>query len=426
MRRRSFRVSRLSPASLLAALLAGACAQTGMSTAPEPDAGEGGNVDDGAPGVSSSGGSSSSGTGSTSSGSGSSGAGGSDAAADAGAAKDGPSGSPEADAGASGWTCPAGPFPSNPIPAGATPTRVAGVPPPDSDGGINGMGYGFSTIEGPVWVGSTLYVSEFGSQVTPPPSRILALTSSGGVTVTGPAGWNPGTNGLAVDRSGVVYGAVHGDGSISRLDLAAGMRTPIASSYPAGSGTRFNAPNDLAIRSDGTIYFSDPAGFQSPNPAPQAQERVYRIAPGTNAVSVVDPQPGVQPLNHPNGVTLSLDEKTLYVSSNSVVYAYAVNADGSTGPRPSTPFSTMNIDGMVIDCAGNLYGAVIGGGTVQVWSPSGATLGTLTVSGVSSVTNVAFGGADHKTLYITAQGSGGGQQPPGGSAQGVYQVSLLV
>ena len=180
-------------------------------------------------------------------------------------------------------------------------------------------------------------------------------------------------------------------------------------------GTRFNSPNDLTVRSDGTIYFSDPNTSQTPSPTPQTQTRAYRVAPG-GAVSVVDAT-----LTNPNGMTLSIDEATLYVSSNNGVFAYAVAADGSTGPRPTTPITTMNIDGMGIDCAGNLYGAVINTLNVVVFSPSGAMIGMITVPGnptPQGVTNVAFGGADHKRLYITAQGSSG--------TQGLYQVDLNV
>ncbi|MGA3122495.1 MAG: SMP-30/gluconolactonase/LRE family protein [Polyangiaceae bacterium] len=297
------------------------------------------------------------------------------------------------------------------------------MPPPDEAGGIiDQNGTGFSTIEGPVWI-NALFVSEFPGSPTPPPSRIIEITGPGMVSVPGPAGWNPGSNGLAVDPSGNLIACVHKDGSISRMDVVAGTATPIASSY---MGARFNAPNDLAIRSDGTIYFSDPAGFQSPTPAPQAQERVYRIAPGTNAVSVVEPQSGATPLTSPNGVSLSIDEKTLYVSSKNGVYAYPVMADGSVGVAPSTPFSALDIDGMTLDCSGNIYGAVIGTETVAVVSPAGATIATITVSGGSSTTNTAFGGADHQTLYITTQGTGGGQSPSAAGAQGIFQVALAI
>jgi gluconolactonase len=408
-----------------ALLTISACAQSGAS--PNlPDAADAG-------------GSSSSGDASTSSSSSSSGSSGSSGGSSGSVGMDGsaqPEASAEAggsggadgsaDGGAVGWHCPPGPFATNPIPMGAIVTRIAGVPPPDANGTINQMGYGFSTIEGPVWIGSALLVSEFPGSPNPPPSRILQVAASGAVLVTGPAGWNPGTNGLAVDVMGNVYGAVHADGSISLVDVVAGTRTPVASQY---MGKPFNAPNDLAIRSDGNIYFSDPIGFQSPSQPPQAQERVYRVAPGTHAVSVVDPSPGLQPLTHPNGVTLSLDETTLYVSSNNGIYAFPVMPDGTTGPRPASPVTTLNIDGMTLDCAGNLYGAVITSGSnasVVVLSPSGTMIGSLAVPNAFSATNVAFGGVDRKTLFITAQGSGGGQTPPGSQAQGVFQVALSI
>jgi gluconolactonase len=128
-------------------------------------------------------------------------------------------------------------------------------------------------------------------------------------------------------------------------------------------------------------------------------------------------------LTQPNGVTLSLDESTLYVSSNNGLQKYAVMPDGSTGPGSAfalAPNAMLNIDGMAIDCAGNLYGAVIGTANVVVLSPTGAQIGALfsvpTTSGW--VTNLAFGGDDHKTLYITTQGSSGNQ--------GLYTVAASI
>ncbi|MCL2448541.1 MAG: SMP-30/gluconolactonase/LRE family protein [Polyangiaceae bacterium] len=306
------------------------------------------------------------------------------------------------EAGTTAWKCPAGPFTGSPIPSGATPARVAGVPPSDS---FNNNLNNYTTVEGPVWIGSSLFVSEFLGSPNPPPSRIIEVGSSG-VSV---AMADAGSNGLAVDGAGVLFGAVHADGSISRFDLDAGTRTPVATSY---MGNRFNSPNDLAIRSDGNIYFSDP-NYQAPSSQPQSQTRVYRVAPGTNAVSVVDAT-----LTQPNGVTLSLDENTLYVSSNSGIMKYPVMSDGSTGT--GTQLSSANVDGMTMDCAGNLYGALINsGGTVVVFAPDGTQIdqGMLKVTGTTQITNVAFGGPDHKTLYITAQGNGS-------QGQGLFKVDL--
>ena len=84
-----------------------------------------------------------------------------------------------------------------------------------------------------------------------------------------------GSNGLAVDANGDIVAAVHKDGSIRRLSPASpATSTIVAAQY---EGNRFNAPNDLAVRSDGTVYFSDPDNYQSPMPSPQTKPRVYRV-----------------------------------------------------------------------------------------------------------------------------------------------------
>jgi gluconolactonase len=147
---------------------------------------------------------------------------------------------------------------------------------------------------------------------------------------------------------------------------------------------------------------------------PQTQTRLYRIAPGTNAVSVIDAT-----LSEPNGVTLSLDESTLYVTSNNGIYRYPVRADGSTGTGVVFVQGVTG-DGMTIDCAGNLYVAVVNTPNVVVLSPAGAQLGQLSVptGSVQAVTNAAFGGPDHKTLYITALGSG--------MQKSLFQIALSV
>jgi gluconolactonase len=328
-----------------------------------------------------------------------------DAAGDAGpsgAPEGGPDASDGGEAGTVAFSCPAGPFAPLTL-AGLTPTKVAGVPPSDA---FNNDNNNFGIIEGPVWIGDSLYVSEIASGPNPPPARILKVTGAGVVSV---AIADSGSNGLAVDQGGTLYGAVHKDGSISRFDLVTGTATPVATGYMR---IRFNSPNDLTIRNDGNIYFSDP-NSQAPSPQPQAQTRLYRVAAGTNAVSVIDAT-----LTQPNGVTLSIDQNTLYVTSNNGLFRYPVMADGTVGTR--TLVNAVNGDGMAIDCAGNLYIAVIGGAgnVVMVLGPTGTPLGTISLpaGAVQNVTNVAFGGADHKTLYITALGN----------TKALYQVALTI
>jgi gluconolactonase len=113
------------------------------------------------------------------------------------------------------------------------------------------------------------------------------------------------------------------------------------------------------------------------------------------AVSLVDGTRG-----NPNGVALSPDQRTLYVGEeNGTISAFLVAADGSTSDR--RVFAIVpGADGMGVDCAGDLYVAAHNEGAVHVLSPSGVLLGTIAVA--PSVTNLAFGGPDRTTLYISA------------------------
>lgn len=338
--------------------------------------------------------------------------------------------------------CPPGPF-GSPL-TGAQAQKIGGVPPADDFNQNNG---GYGIIEGPVWVGDALYLSEIaggggfgfpgggfpgfpgdpgqggqpggsippqggmdpgqggagpgfpGGGGDPPPSRILKVTADGQVSVLRA---DAGTNGLAVDAAGLLYGASHRVGGLVRFE-ANGAETVLVDNY---QGARLNSPNDLAIRSDGTIYFSDPS-YQAPSPQPQSTTRLYRWSPTTGIVALAD-------LYQPNGVTLSLDETSLYVSTSTNVLRYPVNPDGSLGD--SVSFAQGESDGMGLDCAGNLY--LTRGSEVIVLSPQGSELGRIQVNGVQSVTNVAFGGADRTVLYVTALGFG--------EQKGLFSVKLGV
>lgn len=298
------------------------------------------------------------------------------------------------------WVCPGGPF-GHPIPDGAKVERLNNALPSDA---FNLFGTIDANVEGPVWRGESLYVSEFGLGANPPPTRIIQIKGKrAGVVHLADAG----TNGLAVSQAGVLYGASHKVGGIVRLGKAGAAPKVVVNRF---KGSRFNSPNDLTIRSDGTIYFTDPT-WQAPVPPPQAKTRVYRLAPGASAATVVDDD-----RTQPNGITLSPDEKTLYVSSMTGIHRYSVAADGSTGAPARFAPQIGGSDGMVADCAGNLY---VTSGEVVVLNPAGAELGRLPLpAGGGQVTNVAFGGTDRKTLFITAMGLG--------PARGVYKVDLAV
>ena len=157
---------------------------------------------------------------------------------------------------------------------------MTGVPPSDT---FNNTLNNFTTIEGPVWIGDALYVSEFPGSPNPPPSRILKVTSTGQVSVAVAIRAPTGSRWTTTGPSSARFTKT---GQFSRFDLSGGVRVlpSVVSSY---MGMRFNSPNNLAVRSDGTVYFSDP-NFQAPSPAPQTATRVYRYTPSTSTLSVVD------------------------------------------------------------------------------------------------------------------------------------------
>ena len=300
---------------------------------------------------------------------------------------------------ASAAICPAGmTYSGSPVPDGATPARITALPIKDA---FNNDGGDSWNMEGLLWGGDALYLSEILSGGNPPPARILKLALPDTVTVVSEAA---GSNGLALDGHGGLYAASHTVGGILHVDLPSGALTNVVTDY---QGARFDSPNDMAVRADGNIYFSDP-DYQAPMPRPQTQTRVYRIAPGASEATIIDAT-----RREPNGVTLSLDENTLFVAGSDGIFAYPVMANGDVGA--GSRIANTSGDGMVMDCAGNLY--VASGGQVRILdSATGSQLASIAVTRVQSVTNLAFGGADRKTLFISGLGSS--------SQVGVFQVLL--
>jgi gluconolactonase len=293
------------------------------------------------------------------------------------------------------WRCPAGTFSGNPIPAGAVPTRIAGAPPTADAFNM----YAFGNVEGPVWLGDGLYFSDMKNGDLPP-SRILKITESDVVSIFIA---DSGSNGLAVDMAGNLVTANHGKQGIVRFHMPDATPSTLVSTY---GGKPFNCPNDLAIRSDGTIYFTDPTHQNEASPpqgGPSQGTRVYQLLPGASSATVITDY-----LNQPNGITLSLDEQTLIVDGGDGVKKYPITAGvvATTGtPFGPSDVTNINTDGMVLDCAGNLYVPVVSSTNLFVIAPDGTKIGTIVVDGPSAVTNAAFGGSDHRMLYITGQGN---------------------
>jgi sugar lactone lactonase YvrE len=256
---------------------------------------------------------------------------------------------------------------------------------------------GFMFTEGPTWRSAEqrLLFSDI------PANTIYQLTPPDDVTVfradSGQA------NGLDSDEDGLLLAAEHANRRVSRT-LANGTVVTVASEY---LGDPLNSPNDIAVRSDGTIYFTDPP--YGINPATQQVlefNGVFRVAPDGGLTAEWEGAKSTRP----NGVVLSPDEQILYVADTTGgVMAFDVNPDGSlSGERPFIA-ALQNADGMAMDTGGNLFVTTLNG--VEVFDPSGSSWGVIEVPDGRVPANCAFGGADAKTLYVTAR-------------QALYRVSM--
>jgi gluconolactonase len=249
-----------------------------------------------------------------------------------------------------------------------------------------------SLYEGPVWLNGALYFSHFMISEGFP-SRIQKLDVSGKMSVFLE---DSGSNGLAADAQGNLIAGTHKYKSLSKYFLDKSPRESVATKF---NNNVFNSPNDLAITKDGTIYFTDPDYQQEAAPGGQDKTRVYRVSI-KGEVTVVDDS-----LYNPNGISLSPDEKYLYVVGNErhgVLRKYEiVNGVPQTGV---TIAEGINVpDGMAVDCAGNLYVTEHLGKQIRVYTPEGQQIATIKVD--ANVTNAAFGGPENKTLFITGAGA---------------------
>jgi gluconolactonase len=252
---------------------------------------------------------------------------------------------------------------------------------------------GFGFLEGPVWGPGYLLFSDMRSHVIykwHPQSRLSVFLKTG-FTRGGP-------NGLAFDKDDRLTICEHGSRRVSRLEKD-GSLTVLAEYY---KGKRLNSPNDLVYRSDGLLYFTDPPFGLTGNSPDQKRELpfsgIFLFSEGK--LELLNDE-----LSEPNGLTLSPDEKYLYIGNNNqhkpVINRYEVQSNG-TLTKGEMFFNAGSIaradylDGMKSDMQGNLYVTASTG--VIIISSTGKHLGTLQVP---EATNIAWGEDDQKVLYIT-------------------------
>jgi gluconolactonase len=216
-------------------------------------------------------------------------------------------------------------------------------------------------------------------------------------------------NGMALDRKGRLVICEQGTRSqhaaIVRLGRTAGGVETIVDSW---GGLRLNSPNDVVVKSDGTVWFTDPSygHLQDFRPEPQVGDYVYRFDPESERLSVV-----ADSFDKPNGLAFSPDERTLYVTdsgANQEPGSYHVDrphhivafdvVDGRrlAGGRLFCVTTPGFPDGIKVDADGHVYASAFSG--VQVFNPSGEEIGEIRLPGA---VNFTFGGPDGNVLFIT-------------------------
>ena len=257
-----------------------------------------------------------------------------------------------------------------------------------------GSGYGGGAVaEGPVWwkEGGYLLFSDIGNN-----QRLKWAPGEGVSEFHEPTN---NANGLTRDNRGRLIACEHGTRRVTRLEPD-GSITVVAGSY---QGRRLNRPNDVVVKSDGSIYFTDPG---APDPALDLDfAGVYRVSPDLGTLTLL-----VRDFVVPNGLAFSPDESILYIndSRRGHIRSFAVQPNGTLalasdqvfhdlrGERPGVP------DGMKVDVEGNVYCG--GSGGIWVMDATGNHLGTI-AHGAPATTNMAWGDDDWKALYFTTRDS---------------------
>jgi gluconolactonase len=238
-----------------------------------------------------------------------------------------------------------------------------------------------------------------GEQVVPGAEQVTALPATA-VMPNGMVAWSSGL--LVCEQGGFDSPA-----RLSRLDPRTGAATTVVQNY---GGRPLNSPNDVVVRRDGTIWFTDPSygHLQHFRPCPALPDAVYRFDPRTGEARMV-----ADDLDKPNGLVFSPDETVLYVADSGAVqspgsyspdrphhvYAYDVVGGQSLGSRRILDVAPAGTpDGLTVDERGRIYVCCADG--VRVLTPDGALLGRIDVPG--GAVNLTFGGPDRDRLFITA------------------------
>ncbi len=268
------------------------------------------------------------------------------------------------------------------VPASATVTKLAGD-----------LGF----IEGPVWIkaGGYLVFSDI------PNDELKRWSAKEGLATFRKPSRN--ANGNTLDLSGRLLSCEHSGRRVASLEKDGTLKTLVDSF----EGKKLNSPNDVVVRSDGTVWFTDPEYGLKTNPTTkqkedkqQAGNYVFRHDPKTGKTTAV-----VKDFVQPNGLAFSPDEKKLYVADSGTprhIRIFDVMADGSlSAGRVFCTIDKGGPDGIRVDKDGRVWSSA--GDGVQIFAADGTRIGKILTP--ESPANLCFGGADGTTLFITARKS---------------------
>ncbi len=267
-----------------------------------------------------------------------------------------------------------------------------------ANAGVERLATGIRYGEGPVWFGDgrCLLWSDI------PNNRIMRWDEeTGAVSVfRKPSGY---ANGNTRDRQGRLVTCEHGGRRVVRTEYG-GTLTVLADSY---DGKRLNSPNDVIVRRDGSVWFSDPDfgiqnDYEGYKAEPELPTHVYRLDPATGQIDAV-----IKDVQNPNGLCFSPDESLLYVADNGSrpnrILVYEVNRDASLGPgRTFVDAGDQGLpDGIRCDTDGNVWagwGSGPGLNGVMVFAPDGTAIGRIALP--DRCANLCFGGPRRNRLFM--------------------------
>jgi len=271
------------------------------------------------------------------------------------------------------------------LPAQATFHAEAGKKLLPADVAIERVAGGYRFLEGPVWRADT---QELVFSDMPANQWHVWSASAGGCK---PWKASAGANGNTLDLQGLVISCQHGARNVVRHQADGSMEVLV----DAFDGKPLNSPNDVVVRGDGTIWFTDPTYGLGQRERQQPGNFVYRFDPAQKRATVVQ-----RDFEMPNGLCFSPDQQILYVADSGKpdrVGVFAVRGDGTLGA--ATVWLAGGADGIRCDAQGNLWTAARDG--VRCYSPDGEHLLTLALP--EKPANLAFGGAKRDQLFVTAR-----------------------